>query len=99
MGCSCRTKRNPLVVRQAQSTVRLDHIEDQPGRDASVLNFLHGLIDLLEASRLINHFCPTRSVQLEYFRQIQGRADNRADDLNPIEHRFEDRKLDRKSVV
>ena len=70
------------------------HPEDDPSSDASRFDVGDCLVDVVERACLADHLRPAGGVELEDLAEILPRADDRADDGDPVQHGLEDRQGD-----
>ena len=71
----------------------LCHVENQAGWNASLLDFLKGVVDIFELASLIDHVSLVSCVQFKHLSEIQPCANNRANDVDPIKDRLENGQL------
>jgi hypothetical protein len=71
----------------------LRHVENQASRNASLLNFFKGMVDIFELAGIVDHARLACRMQFKHFSEIKPCANNRADDVDPIENRLENWQL------
>jgi hypothetical protein len=64
---------------------KLRHVENQASWNASLLDFLKGLVDIFEHTSLVDYVRFACCMQFKHLSEIQPRANNRADDIDPIQ--------------
>src|SRR5438270_10949478 len=72
---------------------KLRHVENQTSWNASLLDFLKGLVNIFELTCLVDHVRLTCRMQFKHLSKIQPCANNRADNVDPIELRLENGQL------
>src|SRR5438270_2471515 len=72
---------------------KLRHVEIQASWNASLLDFLKVMVDIFELARLVDYVSLSSCMEFKHLSQIQPCANNRADDVDPIEHRLENGQL------
>src|SRR5436305_764067 len=83
------------IILNPHDRKRLRHVKNQASWNASLLDFLKVVVDIFELASLIDHVSLVCCMQFKHLSEIQSRANNRANDVDPIKHRLENGQLHR----